>query len=351
MNHWFNRFRQRLGYTIPASFLSLKVAGFMLMGILALGMTGYMIIDHYSLFDAFYMTVITVATVGFTEVRPLSEAGRMFTAVYILVSMGVFAYLLAVFSYYIVQGEIFKFMHANLITKSIDQLNNHCIICGYGRFGQEISSHFINQGIDFVIIEHSEEKINAILNGDAPMLYVHDDATHDEALIHAGITRARAIVSALPDDSDNMFIAFTARQLNPNIRIVSRAAREKSQKKLLKVGANYAVRPEQLGGFYMATLVSKPGAVEFFSFMINEYEHDIGFEEFKYEQLPEALKGRTIGDIKVRELTGANIIGHRDANGRYTVNPAPDFALQPGSRLIALGDHSQMAKLRGYLSK
>lgn len=183
------------------------------------------------------------------------------------------------------------------------------------------------------------------------MLYVHDDATHDEALIQAGITRAHAIVSALPDDSDNMFIAFTARQLNPGVRIISRAAREKSQKKLLKAGANYAVRPEQLGGFYMATLVSKPGAVEFFSFIINEYEHDIGFEEFNYEQLPDTLKGRTIGEIRVRELTGANIIGHRDANGRYTVNPPPDLALQPGASLIALGDHLQMAKLRGYLSK
>lgn len=344
-----NRLRYRLGYTIPSSFLSVRLALLLLLSVLLTGIIGFMWIDQYSLLDAFYMTVITLSTVGFTEVHPLSDGARLFTAILILISVGVIAYVLAVFSYYIVQGEIFKNMHGNLIRKSIDQLNDHSIICGYGRFGQEIAAHLSAQNIPFVIIEQDNERIENIQKSPNSLLYVHDDATHDEALIQAGIYRAKAVISALPDDSDNVFIAFSARQLNPKLRIISRASRIKTQKKLLKAGASYVVVPEQIGGFYMATLVNKPGAVEFFYFIINEYEHDIGFEEFSFSDLPELLQGRTIGEMKVRELTGANIIGYRDPNGRYTVNPGPNVALEPGASFIALGDHLQMDKLRNYI--
>lgn len=337
------------GYTIPSSFLSLSTAIFLLAGELVLAIGGFMLLEGYSLVDAFYMTIITISTVGYTEVRPLSADGRFFTSVLIMVNIGVFAYLLAVFSYYIIQGEIFKKMHLNLIKNSIDKLSDHVILCGFGKYGKEIASHFFEHNIDFVVIDNDPEEIEQIQKSEEKILYLHDDATHDEALIKAGIKKASAILSALPDDSDNVFIVLTARQLNPKIDIISRAMHPKSEKKLLMAGANHVVMPEQIGGFYMATLVSKPGAVEFFSFITNESKSDIGFEELHYQNLPSACQGQSIRNLAIRQQTGANIIGYVAPNGHYIVNPSPDVVLTPGSSFIVLGDRDQLIKLKSYI--
>ncbi|NUQ23229.1 MAG: potassium channel protein [Saprospiraceae bacterium] len=345
------RVKKQLRANFPTSIMNLRAAA-ILFGIdLVIGMLGYVLLENYKILDALYMTVITVATVGFTEVQPLSETGRFFTSIYILVNIGIFAYILAVFSYYIIQGEIFKTMHANLINSKVDKLNNHIILCGFGRFGQEVASQLTAQKMPFVVIEHDASKIELIQQIDPNMLYVYDDATHDEALIKAGLERARAVISALPADSDNVFIVLTARQINPTVRIISRVAELKSQKKLIKAGADHAVMPEQLGGFYMATLITKPSAVEFFYFITNEYESDIGFEEIGFNDLPAAMQSLSIGEMRIRERTGANVIGFKDPAGRYKVNPTPDVRLSPGASFIILGNHEQLEKLSEFFGK
>lgn len=345
------RVKKQLQPNFPTSIMNLRAAAIMFMIDLAIGMLGFILLENYHVLDALYMTVITVATVGFTEVQPLSEAGRVFTSIYILVNIGIFAYILAVFSYYIIQGEIFKTMQANLISNRVDKLKNHIILCGFGRFGQEVAVQLTAQKMPFVVIEHEASKIEFIQQTFPDMLYVYDDATHDEALIKAGLERARAVISALPDDSDNVFIVLTARQINPTVRIISRVANLKSQKKLIKAGANHAVMPEQIGGFYMATLITKPGAVEFFYFITNEYESDIGFEEIGFNDLPPALQPLSIGEMGLRERTGANVIGFKDIAGRYSVNPTPDSRLYPGASFIVLGNHEQLEKLSEFLGK
>lgn len=345
------RVRKQLRANFPTSIMNLRAA-VILFGIdLGIGMSGYILLENYNILDAFYMTVITVATVGFTEVQPLSEAGRVFTSIYILVNIGIFAYILAVFSYYIIQGEIFKTMHDNLINSKVDKLKNHIILCGFGRFGQEVASQLTAQKMPFVVIEHDASKIELIQQIDPNMLYVYEDATHDEALIKAGLERARAVISALPADSDNVFIVLTARQINPTVRIISRVGELKSQKKLIKAGADHAVMPEQIGGFYMATLITKPGAVEFFYFITNEYESDIGFEEIGFNDLPAAMQSLSIGEMRIRERTGANVIGYKDPTGRYKVNPTPDVRLSPGASFIILGNHEQLEKLSEFFGK
>lgn len=334
---------------IPSNYLSLRFAFYLFLGDIIIGILGFILIEHYSFVEAFYMTIITVSTVGYTEVRPLTNAGRLFTAIYISLNISIFAYLLAVISYYIIQGEIFKKMHENLVKLRIDKLKEHIIICGYGKYGREIAHQFSAHNISFVVIDFNEEKIEEIQKSEDNILYIQDDATHDEALINAGIERAKAVISALPDDSDNVFIVLTARQLNPKIKIISRAREHKSEKKLLLAGANHVVMPEQIGGFYMATLISKPGAVEFFSFITNEYQSDIGFEEIRYENLPQFFKGKTIKELHIRQHSGANIIGYKGPTGKYIVNPEPSIMLMPGSSFIILGDQHQLFALKNYL--
>lgn len=338
-------------YTLPSNFLSLKVALLLLALDLGLGTIGYMSIEKYDLADAFYMVVITVSTVGYTEVQPLSDAGKLFSAFYIIVNIGLFAYFLSVFSYFVIQGKIYKTWHYSMIKKSINQMEDHIIVCGYGKYGREISTHFEKHDLPFVVIDMDEEKIETLQESHKKYLYINDDATHDEALQGANIGKASALIAALGDDSDNLFVVLSARQLNPNLRIISRAKDPKSQKKMLLAGADRVIMPEQIGGFYMATLITKPDAVEFFSFITNENQTDIGFDEISFDEVPENCKNKSIRDLNIRSTTGANIIGFKDDRDKYMVNPPPDVILKKGSSFIVLGSRQQLDALRKYLER
>ena len=347
------RWRYRLvgwGYSVPASLMNLPLAIGLLLTELLMGTLGYMLLENYSLGDAFYMTIITISTVGFTEVQPLDVAGRIFTTVLILCNIGIFAYLLAVFSYFIIQGEIFKKMHLNLINNRIAKLENHIILCGYGKYGREAAAHFDDHNLAYVVIDKNPELIEGLQKREDPVLYIEGDATTDETLEKAGIERASAIISALPDDSENVFIVLTARQINPGIKIISRARDPRTNKKLLKAGANHVVMPDQIGGFYMATLVSKPSAVEFFSFLTNDFHSDIGFEEISFENLSAECHYKTIRELGVRHATGANIIGYKQPNGKYIVNPPPDTAFLPNSSFIILGNNQQLKAVKAFFA-
>lgn len=332
-------------YRAPTSFLSMKIAIRLLVGEFVFGVVGYMIIEDYSFFNALYMVVITISTVGFTEVHPLDEAGQIFTSILIIANIGIFAYSLAVFSFFIIEGEIFKNMYVKRIKQRIDKLEDHVILCGFGKYGKEITNNLMLHQTPFVVIENSPDKIELIQQSEQDLLYLAGDATKDEVLFEAGIERARGLITALGDDSDNLFIIFSARQLNNKLTIISRAIQDRSQAKMIKAGANHVVMPENIGGFYMATLINKPGAVEFFSFITNEFNSDIGFEELAYDDLPEAYRGKPISALNLRQQTGANIIGYRDKFGKYIVNPGPDTILERGAKFIVLGSDHQLMKL------
>lgn len=339
------------GYSVPSSLMNIRLALGLLLAEVLLGMLGYMVLENYSAEEAIYMTIITISTVGFTEVQPLDIGGRIFTTILILANIGIFAYLLAVFSYFIIQGEIFKKMHLNLINNRIAKLENHIILCGYGKYGREAAAHFDDHKLSYVVIDKDPELIEHIQKSEDPILYLEGDATIDEILERAGIEKAAAIISALPDDSENVFIVLTARQINPSIKIISRARDPRTNKKLLKAGANHVVMPDQIGGFYMATLVSKPSAVEFFSFLTNDFHSDIGFEEISFDKLAPNYQHKTIRELGVRHATGANIIGYKQPNGKYIVNPPPDTAFLPNSSFIILGNNEQLKAVRNFFAK
>ncbi|MEM7571378.1 MAG: NAD-binding protein [Bacteroidota bacterium] len=336
---------------IPATILRPKVARYLFLGVLLIGTAGFCFIEGYSVIDGIYMTIITFSTVGFGEVEPLSNAGRIFVSVLIILNTLVLAYILAAFSYYIIEGKIFHSMHASSIRSKIDQLSDHVIICGFGRYGQEIGMHLRQHGQPYVVIDLNMEAMEQLAVQESDLLYLVGDATEDEILQAAGIDRAKGLISALVDDGDNMFIVITARQLNPRLRIVSRAQQVRSEDKLKKVGANHVIMPERMGGFYMAALMSKPQAVEFFSFITSELSGDIGFEEIHYQDLRLEDRQKPLKDLHYRRLTGINIIGHRHQDGSYQVNPDAEASLNPGESFIALGSSKQLSSLRKLLKE
>ena len=336
---------------LPTNVLSLKLARWVIVGITLIGVLGFKFIEGYSWVDALYMTVITISTVGFGEVEPLSPAGRLFASFFVIINVGALSYVLAAFSYYVIDGKIFQNMRDAQIRRSINQLEGHTIICGYGRYGLEIMQHLQQHGKSYVVLDNNEERFEDLKGDERELLYLTGDATHDELLEEAGIKRAGSLITALGDDTDNLFIVLSARQLNPRLRIISRAKEARTRKKMLRAGANHVIMPEQIGGFYMATLISKPNAVEFFSFITNELNADIGFEEISYNSLPSEFRGRPIKDLAVRNKTGVNIISYRLPNGSYLVNPGPDTLLEPGGSFIVLGTDRQLAELHKYLKQ
>ena len=338
-------------YTLPNNFLKLRWAGALIIAEIIFGVVGYIRLEGMTFLEAFYMVIITISTVGYSEVGEMSNNGRMLTTILIFFNIGIFAYLLAVFSYYMSTGEFFKRMHFAMIDKKIAQLENHVIVCGYGRYGKEVSEHFLARKQPFVIVERDKEVIDHIQHNEKKLLYVHDDATKDEVLLKAGIERAKALITALPDDAENLFVVLTARQLSKKINIVSRAAAPRSQQKLKLAGANHVIMPEQIGGFYMATLVNEPGATEFFSYISRDLDADISFEEIKYENMPLNCRDMTIQDLKIRKETGTNIIAYKPPEGNYIVNPSPDTALKPHTSFIVLGNRIQLDALKEYLNK
>jgi voltage-gated potassium channel len=331
------------------NFLRSRLAVALLGAELVFGTLGYMYLEGYQFIEGLYMTIITISTVGFTEVRPLSEAGRLFTSALIMLNVGIFAYLLAAFSYYVIEGNIFQILYRNRMQKAIDQLTDHVILCGFGKYGREIAANLKMHRTPYVIIEKEESIFEDLETEGQHRHILEGDATRDEVLLAAGIDRALGMITALKDDSDNLFIVLSARQLNPRLRIISRAMEPRSEKKLLMAGANHVILPDQIGGFYMATLINKPSAVEFFSFITNEFHRDVGFEEFRYHDLPEELRGRAIRDMHLRRDSGVNIIGYRNQVGDYIVNPSPETVLQEGDSFIVLGSDVQLRAMRQLL--
>ena len=343
-NLWQNNFFN--WYTLATSYLNLSVAVVLVLISFFVGVVGFILIEGYSLLEAFYMTAITISTVGYTEVKPLSANGQLFTSIYIILNLGVFAYALSAFTSYVAHGEFFRKIHRNFIEQQINKMKDHIILCGYGKYGKEVVENFLHHNIDFIVIEKSPEKIAEIQERQDKIHYVEGDTTHDDMLLLAGIAKAKALISALGDDTENVFTVLSARQLNPELNIISRSLHPKTEGKLRMAGANHVIMPEQIGGFYMATLVNKPGAVDFFSFITNEYESDIGFEEIRYDKLPAAHKDKSIKELRIRELTGANIIGFRNQAGKYSVNPGPNVICSKGTSFIVLGNESQLQALR-----
>lgn len=316
----------------------------LVISIIAIGTLGYMFLSHYTFIDALYMTVITVTTVGFGELRPFSPEEKVFTIFLILTSITVFGYAISAFSEYLVSGRLFEHFKHKKVEKQIAQLKGHTIICGYGRNGRQSILKLKNYNKQFVVVEKNKEMILGL--DDEGTLNIEGDATLDETLLKAGIEKASNLITALPSDADNLFVVLTARQLNKNCIIISRASNESSYSKLKIAGANNVIMPDKLGGDHMASLVVTPDVIEFVDRLTIEGETTANLEDIAVDDLPSMYMNKTLLDLDLRKQTGCTVIGYRSPNKDYVINPEADCKLIKGSHLIVLGRPEQILKLR-----
>ena len=310
---------------------------------MALGMGGYMLIEHYSWLEALYMTVITVSTVGYGEVRPLSDAGRLFTVFLIVFSVGIVTYSISSFSLLLLDGSLPQLIRQWRMRKSIHRLRQHIIICGYAMTSRYVVQELCRYHASVLIIDHDPKVLEQIKA--QGMLALAGDALDDEVLLRAGIRRARALITALRTDSDNAFVVLSARRLAPSIHIVARCAGETTEQKLRIAGADSVILPDKIGGAHMALRILKPDITEFIDLITGQGLPDISFEVLNFDALKSEFHGKTLHELNIRKLTGASIVGVKTPEGKYIVNPPPDLVILPGSKLIVLGAIEQIRKV------
>jgi voltage-gated potassium channel len=313
--------------------------------IIVIGTTGYMIIEGDTFLNALYMTVITISTVGFGVVHALSVPGKIFTMILILLSFGTYAYAISLITTYFVEGQLSTFFMGRDGKKfNAKKMDKHIIICGYGRNGQQAAHELIAHKQDFVIIDSNHDIIMEHLSKD--YRFIEGDATNDDVLEKANVASAKALITTLPNDADNLFVALTARSLNKELKIISRARNESSEKKLKIAGVNSVVMPERVGGAHMATLVAKPDIMEFLDRLSVHGDAPTNLEEIICSELPHEMLDKTIHEIGIRKKTGANIIGLKNAEGVFFLNPSPSLRVTPGSKLFVLGTPEQIIGMK-----
>ena len=302
--------------------------------IISFGTLGYWLFEKMGFFDALYMTVITVSTVGFSEIKPLSQEGRVITMLIIITGITVGTYTLGQVFRLLVEGELRIFLGRRKLEKTILTLKDHWIICGFGRIGKIISRELAADKVKFVVIEQNPAKIEA-LEGEQ-FLYLNMDATTEEALIKAGIEYAKGIVTAVRSDANNVFITLTAKGLRPDIFVLSRSSDDKNEGKLLKAGASRVVSPYLIGGRRMAQVLKRPTVVDFIDTAMMNGELGLSMEEAVIGA-GSSLTNKTLLESNIRRDYGVIIVAIKKPTGQMVFNPAPDEKLEAGDVVVVLG--------------
>jgi len=318
------------------------LAEILILIVVLIGVFGYHFISDYSWMDAFYMTIITVTTVGFSEVQPMDTEGKIFTVFLIIASVFIFAYAISVITEYILSRNTLQLLKKKKVKNKVDSLTDHVIICGFGRNGSQAATGLANYARSFVVIEKNKEVIEKF---EENTLFVEGDANEDEVLQQAGIARAKYLIAALPDDADNLFVVLSAKQLNKDLFIISRASQVSSQKKLRLAGADKVIMPDKVGGDHMAALVVNPDLIDFMDRISNVADGTPNLEEVAIEELQNQVDCSSIKDLDLRRITGCTIIGYVAPDGDYIINPEPNLELEPKSKVIVLGNPDQIKKL------
>ena len=298
-------------------------------------------IDDHDPVEALFMTVITMSTVGFGMVKEMSPAGMVFSSLLIIASAGTFLYAISNLTTFIVEGEIRDVFHQYQVRNKVRKLKNHIIICGLGRNGREAAEELIRQSQAFVIVDQDEVVVREFLEAHPDTLVIMGDATSDEVLGRANIQAARGLITSLSTDAENVFIALTARELNPRIKVIARASNETTITKLKRAGANEVILPNLIGGRKMVNLITRPALVEFVEMVSGQSSMDFHLEVFSCKN-HDQLVGKTIAELNVRSRTGATIIGLKHGDQRVQLSPPAHLKLTGEGRLFVLGKDSQL---------
>lgn len=322
--------------------LLLFLSGFIL--ILFLSISGYMRIEGWDFFDSLYMTVITLATIGYGEIHPLTTLGRAHTIFIIFIGVGFFSSMILYISGLLLENDFRDYLILKSRLRKINKLENHYIVCGYGRIGREVCQELRGNKIkNIIVIDRSPESIkDAYEHG---FLVFKGDATIDEDLISVGIKKASGIICALTDDALNVFITLSARVLNPSIRIISRADHLESQTKLKMAGADMVIAPYVIGGKRMASAITHPLVLDFLDTVLHNHEYDLTIEEIKI-MTKSKLDKVSIISSNIRGKSGAVIIAVKQQDGSFISNPSPEYIIKTPEILLALGTAEQLSVLR-----
>lgn len=314
-----------------------------LVGVVTVGTLGYMVLEGWSFLDALFMTVITLSTVGYTEVHPLNTDGEVWTIMFIVGGLATFGFVSAPLVELVFEGAIRGQFRRRRMRKEIEKLDGHQILCGYGRVGRQVADEFAKDGVEFVIIDQSAETVEECLS--KGYLAISGEASNDAVLEEAGIRRAKGLIAAVDSDADNVFVTLSARQINPKLHIVARTSSDESAAKLEMAGADRTLSPYAVGGRRLASLATQPLIVDFLD-VVTRGEQDI---EFRLEEfgVPEdsTIAGRTIGELKIGERAGAMILAIRSKEGTFDTTPSAQDRLHAGDTLIVLGTRDQITRL------
>lgn len=329
------------------NFKQLRTSLYIIIGIVAFGTFGYVYVDQMPLFDAFYMTIITISTVGFSEIQPLSNEGRVITMIIIMASITIGGYSIAVVVRVFIEGELRKSFERRRLEKQINDLVNHFIICGFGRIGRIICSELREEKIAFVVIEHDEGAVRDLESN--KYLFLQMDATSDESLIKAGIMTAKGLVTAVRSDANNVFITLTAKGLRPDIFVLSRTSDVKNEDKLKRAGATRVVSPYYLGGRRMAQVLKRPTVVDFID--VATMGNKLGLIMEEVVVMPgSGIVGKNLIESRLRQDFGVIIVAIKRPAEEMIFNPMPSETLKANDVLVVLGKYEDMSRMNHILS-
>jgi voltage-gated potassium channel len=314
----------------------------MLLIVVSSGTAGYVLIEGWPAWDAFYMTITTVTTVGYREVHPLSRAGQIFTVALVVGGVATVLYTFSLLMALLVEGNLQRRWLQRRVDRMLDTLNDHFIVCGFGRIGTIIAEEFRRQRIPFVIIERDAERMHAAL--EAGILAVEADASSEEVLKRVRIQHARGFIAAVGSDAENVYAVLSARLLKPDLFILARAETEDARRKLVRAGADRVISPYQIGGLQLAQTALRPAVVDFVQLATSSENLELTMEQVRIA--PQApLAGKSILDANLRQRYGVVVVGIQRAAGHMEFNPPPETRMQPGDYLVVLGRAESLKEL------
>ena len=313
--------------------------------LIVVGTSGYHWLEGMTVVDALYMTVITISTVGFGEVRELSAMGRIFTIALILGGGGIVAYTLSVTAEFVMSGEWRNILEARRNSRMLSKLSDHVIVCGFGRVGRRVSDELTQEGVQFIVVDINPERVEHAW--ELGYVAVVGNAANETMLTEAGIKEARALIACVNSDAENVFIILTARSLNPSLQIIARANYEDSEPKMIRAGANRTIVPYDISGKRMVTMLMRPNVADF----LDEVAH-VGGMELLLEQIhvsPESpFAGKTLLDMEVRSTMGITVLACRHTDGRFETHPGPETIIEPDGILLVLGTRDQLRAMKRF---
>jgi voltage-gated potassium channel len=320
----------------------IRLAVLMFAAVATAGTIGYMLVEGWSAWDAFYMTIISVTTAGYREVHPMSGAGEAWTVVVLICGVSTLFYTASQVMAEVVEGEFFKGVQARRFQRMLDQLTNHFIICGYGRIGSVIAEEFRRQQVPYVVVDRDAERVHEVIaNGG---MAVAADASRDHVLHSVGIGRARGLIAAVGSEAENVYTVLTARELNPKLYIIARSETSDAESKLLRAGANRVLSPYQLGGIQMAATALRPAVVDFMRLATSSERLELAAEQIEVAD-GTLLVGRSIKDANLRQDFGVIVVAIKRSAGHMEFNPPPEAVIAAKDQLVVLGNTDQLKLL------